>query len=373
MNAELGRKLRICATLVVLAGCSSGAAPSSSLVASAAPHQSAAEFIGLSSPDARTMAMMAMTNAAHRVPRIHSNRGKSWMKPDTALHDLLYVSDQGSNTVDVYEANRAVPTLYGQLTGFDYPEGDCSDAAGNVYITSYSGSIVEYAHGGTTPIDSAQSGGNAIGCAYDPTTANIAVSNHNSNSGSGFVVVFSGGLSGFQIVYSSDLVSFWPPAYDSSGNLYVEGYTAGGITVSEAHAGSTSFKDLTLSGGAINFPGGVVFDGKYIVFSDQKFGGSQNTGFYRTTVSGTTATVVSSIVLTDTCFNSYTDIIQAALTMRKGSPNGIDGSNIYCSERDENNFEYFNYTTGGNPVKTIPQDIAPEEGIGQTFSLAAGQ
>src|SRR5262249_50697935 len=145
--------------------------------------------------------MFASTNRAHKVPARHLNHGKSWMLPDAGKQWLLYVSDGSSGTVDVYNYRVRAGKLYGQITGFSAPYGQCVDKSGNVYIADLGSSkIYEFAHGGTTPIATATDDyGFPIGCSVDPTTGNVAVSNFNGPSyGPGGIDIFSGGLSGTQ-------------------------------------------------------------------------------------------------------------------------------------------------------------------------------
>lgn len=78
---------------------------------------------------------------------------RSWMKPTGAAQKLLYVTDSGSATVKVY----TYPDLSytGELAGFVLPLFDCADKSGDVWVSDYgsSGTLYEYAHGGTTPIN----------------------------------------------------------------------------------------------------------------------------------------------------------------------------------------------------------------------------
>ena len=86
------------------------------------------------------------TNAARAL-----TAGHSWMGPDAKKDTLLYASDSAADVVNVFSYPRG--KLVGTLTGFQTPQGMCVDKAGNVFITNSGlGEILEYAHGGTTPI-----------------------------------------------------------------------------------------------------------------------------------------------------------------------------------------------------------------------------
>ncbi len=78
---------------------------------------------------------------------------------------LLYISDAGTNDEVVYRYPSGVEP--GVLTGFDGPQGECVDKAGNVWIANtLKSNLLEYAHGGTTPIAALRDPGQyPAGCA----------------------------------------------------------------------------------------------------------------------------------------------------------------------------------------------------------------
>jgi hypothetical protein len=81
----------------------------------------------------------------------HVDRGKSWMLPEAKSDDLLYASESIRNKVFIltYPGGK----LVGTLTGFNMPFGDCVDGVGDVWIINqHPPEVIEYAHGGTTPI-----------------------------------------------------------------------------------------------------------------------------------------------------------------------------------------------------------------------------
>jgi hypothetical protein len=161
-------------TLGMLAGCGGTGAQMPSLASNGV--QQAALGGQPPRPDA---SMIALTTREHIVPSVHLNATKSWMDPDAKdVQYLLYTSDEATGTVNVY-AHRSKGHLVGQLTGFQFPYGECLDASSNVYIADFaSNDIVEYAHGGTTPINTIHDRyGFPIGCSVDPTTGDLAVAN----------------------------------------------------------------------------------------------------------------------------------------------------------------------------------------------------
>ena len=82
---------------------------------------------------------------------VHPDHGRSWMAPQAKRDSLLYITDVGTNAVYAYSYPKG--TLLGTLTGFDAPFGECVDNKGDVFIANIEASnILEYAHGGTSPI-----------------------------------------------------------------------------------------------------------------------------------------------------------------------------------------------------------------------------
>jgi hypothetical protein len=97
-------------------------------------------------------------------------------RPPTG-NDLLYITG-GTNEVYVfsYPDGKLVQTL----TGLQNPNGECVDPSGDIYITQSTGDIVEYAHGGGSPINTFYAAYATYGCAVDPTTGNLAAATYHS-------------------------------------------------------------------------------------------------------------------------------------------------------------------------------------------------
>jgi hypothetical protein len=202
---------------------------------------------------------------------------------------LLYSGDDGTNDVYVYEYKSGKQV--GQLTGFDGPYGMCVDAKGDVYISNFdSGTVMEYAHGGTTLLNTYNAGGEPIGCSVD-AKADVAVTNFDP----GAVTVFARGHPRKAKTYSDpDCEVLWTMGYDDKGNLVGEGEYSS-IDVCALLAGAKSMTTLTTKGIAIEFPAGTMWDGKYIALGDQEAGGTNDddAGVWPATLSGTTLTAAS--------------------------------------------------------------------------------
>jgi hypothetical protein len=223
----------------------------------------------------------------------HADRGKSWMLPSTSSRDLIYATGGcGGACVISYPDGKTVDsiTIGGGVVG------DCSDSAGNVFITN-NNQVLEYAHGGTTPIATLDlSGDNATGCAVDPMTGNLAV----VYRGSGADVAVFADAQGQPMLYTSELDSEFC-GYDDDGDLFVSGYNSDEPDLSELLNGSGAFSPLSIKG-KIGNPGRVQWDGKYLTYESRTAGSVK---IARLTVAGSSATVVGTTRFKGGIRNAY--------------------------------------------------------------------
>jgi hypothetical protein len=217
---------------------------------------SAAAMAGCSTVPTHVALPLADAPANPLVPR-NQAPSHSWMLPDAKSTDLLYVSDNvGASKLLVFSYPEG--ELEGEVSvPSEYPVGLCSDRAGNVFVTttgSVSRSYVyEYAHAGTQPIATLTDPGEANGCAVDPVTGNLAVTNASSVGGSmgyyGDVAIFPHAEGTPSTYYDVGIITYDYCAYDDSGNLYVDGngaYTSRGM-IGELPSGAGSFSNITLT------------------------------------------------------------------------------------------------------------------------------
>ena len=352
----------VCVAAALLAGCNGGIASSSFQGAGRAP---AGFEIGVSALSNARLAAMTMPHYIDEPVR--RDYGKSWIARDAKLQKkLLYVSDWATDNVFIYRYPRAL--LLGKLTGFARPYGQCADAAGDIWIADFeASSIVEYPHGGTTPIARLATNGSAIGCAVSPN-GDLAVSNFTSSQGGGDIQVFRD-ASGSPTDYSNASCYYlWAPGYDKKGNLYVEGKNSA-PAVCELPAGGTSFVAVSINQ-SIGSPGSVMWDGKYITLTDQRYDATESTAIYQTTESESgNLTVVGTTDLTDTCNQTNADILQPFIVGNLNTPalrqqgTLVAGGNITCDAR----FGYWAYPfPSGNPIVVITD--APARPFGQGYS-----
>ena len=156
------------------------------------------------------------------------HRGKSWMKPGSSSGDLVYAAAGANVYIYSYPGGKQV----GDLTGFNDALGACSDANGDVWIVdaaagSYTGgALVEYAHGGKTPIATLEDQGDfiPIACSVDPSSGNLAAANHIRGGAEYPITVWSdaqGSPTYYQRTVGVAANDPFTIAYYGNGDLYI--------------------------------------------------------------------------------------------------------------------------------------------------------
>jgi hypothetical protein len=237
---------------------------------------------------------------------MHARPAVSWMLPEAKSEELLYVSDYYDNVVDVYSYPKLKPV--GVLTtDMLSPDGLCTDAKGDVFVVNNTPNIddvLEFAHGGTTPIQTLQNPGQiGVACSVDPVTGNLAVTNIEAlYGGQGSISIYAGATGYPAMYFDSDMYAVYYCTYDGKGNLYMDGFSGGvsngSFEFAEMPKGKTTFTPITLQNTTINFTGNLLWDGKYVDVEDQEAmqdGSVLTSKVYRTT--GADGKVVSSATL----------------------------------------------------------------------------
>ncbi|HVN68724.1 MAG TPA: hypothetical protein VMU38_03595 [Candidatus Binatia bacterium] len=176
--------------------------------------------------------------------------------------NLLYVSDPGTSQVQVF--NYPAGALYQTLTGFTQPAGECVDSTSHVYVTdTAANTIVEYAHGNSTPIATlADPGQLPVACAVKNSPQyTVAVANLASTSGPpGSISVYLNHATSPNFVYSNSTV-FQTVNYLGyyQGNLYVDGLNPSSTFQfgKMNNSGTITAIAITGPGGSPALPGGV--------------------------------------------------------------------------------------------------------------------
>jgi hypothetical protein len=270
----------------------------------------------------------SLSNAISAVPKM---TGRSWADPTAKDRDLVYVSAQSAVDVYTYPGGNLVGSLSG---AFVDATGLCSDAQGNVWVVSPSlfgtSTLVEYAHGGDSPIATLQDGDKNVpqDCSVDPVSGNLAVANMNAN------VAIYANAEGSPTYYSTQglLENVRTVSYDGSGDLYMRSFTKEKAAAWLAKGGSTVARFL------VKRPGYYYWDGSDLAIDS---GGVRRTTLARYKLDGAGGTKVQSLPLK---------------TCQKGGVFAIEGSElaIICGA----GVTYYSYPLGGDPIKTLPVDSA---------------
>lgn len=263
---------------------------------------------------------------------MQETRGRSWMASDARRSDLLYISEQ-TGDVDVFSFPKG--KLKGTLTGLPDPQGECVDKSGNVFVTTFGGQeILEYAHGGTSPIQTLQNPGEYMeGCSVDLASDTLAVINFApmSGSGNGGVSLYANASGSPTVLTDPNLLLGYQLGYDNKGNLFLDGVTASRqFEFAELPNGSTTFKEISLKV-TIATPGGVQWDGKYVAVGDATGG-----KVYRTNGAGGKVKGTMTLSGSDGIFQFF-----------------IHGTTFIGPNVDSTTAMFWSYPAGGNPTKTL--------------------
>jgi len=295
-------------------------------------------------PAGQALVRSVVPSAALASPQ--PDRGASWLSPKAASSGpLLYVTD--FYNFDVYIYSVASLKQVGKLTGFLEPEGECSDAHGNVWIAVTGDQLIEeFKPGGKTPIATLDDPfGNPVSCAVDATTGNLAVANIFGNSGSGGILIYTHGRGTPAFYANPNQFYYYFDGYDAHGNLYASGMTSENIyALSALPAGKKTMTSLSIRGGKLYFPGTVLWDGSALVLGDQQCGGGTSSCLYDASLSGTTISLTKEIPLTGSC-----DVAQVALQSKAL----FGGDYRYCTRVKSSSINRWAYPAGGKPLQSV--------------------
>jgi hypothetical protein len=281
--------------------------------------------------------MLAGCSAGSQSPAIPSQavqqtRARPWMLPEAKRSGLLYVAEE-TGSVDVFSYPKG--TLEGTLTGISEPQGECVDKNGDVFVTTFAAQeILEYAHGGTSPIATLQNPGEYMeGCSVDLKSGTLAAINFEptSGSGNGGVSLYANASGSPTVLSDPNLLLGYQLGYDDKGNLFLDGVDASRqFEFAELPKGSSSFKQISVKV-SIATPGGVQWDGKYVAVGDAT-GGT----VYR--INGAHGQVKGTVTLSDSdgIFQFFID------------GKTFIGPNVYSSTA-----MFWSYPAGGSPTKTL--------------------
>jgi hypothetical protein len=243
------------ATTSLVTGCSGAGNPQLAPAAGAQANMP-------STPVNSTLAQLTSVVSPKVKVQLRHVTGTHAIKPDCCAYaKTLFISDSGTNEVQMYDfpSNTYIGQLSSPPEGFQEPQGMCSDNKGDVYLANTGEeSIDEFAHDGTYVQTLKDSGEYPVGCAFDKSTDNLAVSNIISTSDSaGSVAIYTKATGTPQIVSGGGFQRVFFLAYaGKTGVLYLDGENASyGFAYGSLKSGS--IKSITVTGATINFPGTV--------------------------------------------------------------------------------------------------------------------
>jgi len=187
-----------------------------------------------------------------------AHRGASWMLPEAESHTLLYVATGDNVYVLSYPHGKLIGSL--NVSGSNV----CSDTNGNVFVPTSGYVILEYAHNGLYPIQTLHGGDIPLGCAVDPTSGNLAVTQE--GSGAGEVAIFPNAKEPATSYRDPDIDTYGLCGYDDRGNLFVDGNGSGNY-IAELPKGSSTFANYALDSSFDAF-GNIQWDGRHITLTN---------------------------------------------------------------------------------------------------------
>lgn len=295
---------------------------------------------------------------AHAVAQsrpLASDAEKSWMLPEAKNEDLLYVSSEylfdTAVGYHVLVLSYASGKLVGTLKGFTGSGGECVDKQGNVFITDWrkgGASIVEFAHGGRTPIATLKDPPSHVACSVDRVTGNLAVANGASN-----VAIFTRARGVPTLYTDPSFKDYLFCAYDDKGNLFVDGLGNDGSNAvfAELPKGAHSFTDITLKY-AIGTPGQLR-----AAHGELAIAGGSGAAIYRFTISGGSGTLVGTTQLNQ----------PYGASIRSFWIQNYDVAVAYCCATSGPGVKLFAYPSGGKSKRAYQSGGIP---YGTAISLA---
>lgn len=270
----------------------------------------------------------------------------SWMNPAATGQNLLYISDEAVNAVDVF--TYPLGEAAGVLQQFHDPAGICSDKAGHVWVVNAPNRIFKYAHGGQQP-EWALVDANALrfqACAVDPTSGDLAITDAGRAGQAGSVVIYTGGKGTPRRFRSRDLSGVFFCAYDDRGNLFADGLSDGyRFHLVELAHGDRKLRLIKVDQ-RVGFPGAVAWDGKYLALGDRSPKDGRSPVIYQISVSGSRGTVAGKTRLRESC-----DLLGFAIPKLGSGKGNPQGTHVVAPDVCENAVRLYEYPDGGLPIK----------------------
>ncbi len=260
-----------------------------------------------------------------------------------ASPELLYAFNATPYNNDyVYVVSWPQGRILDELGPFFAINGICTDGKANVFVLHWGvkGYITEYAHGRVKPIRSLQQRQRyPTGCAVDPITGDLAVTNVAS-------VTIYRPHNRYPVPFTDPRIAVYDnDAYDSEGNLFVDGHSKNHAPVlAELAKGSNAFTIIKLSASIGKALTTLQWVNDELAVSTQ-FGHE----IYQVNISGSRGTVVGSTSL-GKCRPINTYIFRRTAISNCGA------------------LTVFKYPRGAPPIKIYPGLGAPQGLVGLVIS-----
>lgn len=308
------RAVSLCAAVAILAGCSAGGSP-----------PTIGTGFEASQGGVKALFQGRPPFIAVGQTTVNRDRRKSWrsdrLRKEPGGH-LLFISDSGTDDVYIYQPTTY--TLMATLTGFNLPQGMCSDNAGDVWVANtYSFQILELNHAGSIINTLSDPAGWPVGCAWNSQSGNLAVTNivdfdSQGHQVPGEVLVYPGATGAPTAYQDPHMWNYYSAAYQANGNLYFDGFrdyanTEFGLDVIRANAPTPVAMEV--NGGTIYAPGGLQWHQGLLV-GDQECGGGhapEVSCVYQLSVSHFVAAIVGSTTMKNSDGYPVCDVVQAIL------------------------------------------------------------
>lgn len=258
-----------------------------------------------------------------------SSPGERTVRGDGKRQMLLYVADETLARVYSYPRGK----LVGTLQQSSWIEGLCANAhTGDVFFVEIN-EVVEYSHGGSTPVETLPIPGSgfAQSCAVDANSGDLAVTSENPT-----LYIFPNG-SGMPQEYNDlpGITGSGTVVYDGKSNLFVAGgYRSAPFALDEvSQSGAVGSISLPYTKTTPSANGGIQWDGKHIVVGD----GQQTV--YVFNISKRTGTLAGQVTLDDS-----SNVVGMTL----------HGDRLVVPNDDQRgHVRIYAYPAGGKPVKTL--------------------
>ncbi|HEY6485142.1 MAG TPA: hypothetical protein VIX83_02020 [Candidatus Cybelea sp.] len=234
--------------------------------------------------------------------------------------------------------------------------------------TTGAGTIFEYAHGGTSPIQALSDPGIPSGCAVDPTTGALAVANiYDQNNPyyrfRGDVAIYPNAEGQPTMYYARNprIGSFFYCGYDDAGHLYLTGTdnnSGGQSLLTRLNSESNSFQIVRLPV-SLKGTSSVQWDGKRMTVTSGTIVRTP-LSVYRLRVSGNEGKVVGTTVV-----SSHGNNYHGQTWIQGGNFIGLSGA------KGAGEVLFWRYPRGGKPNQHIPKIPARLNGIVMSVASTA--